>query len=1018
MLPRGSGAEGPVELLEMVSFGMEPQWCGHLFAVCGRHDKAASVVGALGALPGAVDAFAVSAGAPPLDVGWIAVAGTFGLEVCRLSWSLDSVKATGVIFLLGVGSLMFYKLYHFCCTRRPPRPPPHPHSPSPHATATYFPFSLPLTQLDDSETFKGGTTSCEDEDAQDADVSEGSCEHHEGAMGDGVGPAHSARCPGDAWSPPVRQRTQPLHKTHVRPLGHTLNPCCPRGWKRPRHFSMPVHAVSHKGGSGWAVGGVRSVALTPSFSEQGARKSSASLPGTPGRNGCQGAVGCVGKAEMAPAPLVQSWRGTPGSTETLRNRMTARKPQVSSWSITEEPSDGQSNPKVFWEESFDSLGFPDHGNDDSGRNIPREGSFDSTCSDLSLDFSLRESVDTSTMACMEKLQKEIDQLKTNCLIMDEEFETIKCNRNLPGMSNLMKGNIVSEGEGSSIAVVKCSGGDTESVKQQKARACFAGLYSLTTIKNSTSSEMSDSFPPPGGRNSVGSAESLEWDSPLAKSPLREIRESTPLGLDVRVPQGPDVSVESPRVDSFSSQVIIGEDEAAMVSLEWDMEDLVEYPEGGLDECLHGEPSQPPMALDIEFSFGQELGQSPVTDPQLVITSEAGASEGIQDIGCPAADRLQQVESHGSESQMADSVMSASFLSSQVSSLTHSKVSNLEVLPLHWSSEESGYMDWDGRGEGNRSSQWLSPMEQQNSARLWEGSSCAAGSSCTTSELSTPATENFQSDAFSSGEQLVKSVGDRVKVYEYALQEWQGQTRKAQTILKGYAEIPSILGLGHIRRVRGDNYCAVRATIFQTLSQSIAVPSGMETYQKLSSAHGGNCHWLQDWKFPEELPYCKNNVLHGMKVCLEKLDHVASFLAISDDKETTLASLLNGDASLDLHIVEAVKLHMLLCAIELHGQSTSGAEVPLFAILMFARDTSETPKDFMNNHLKEVGHSGGLEQVEMFLLGYTLGVTLQVVRPSMFGTNEFICCYPDWNVGAWPQVSLIAEDDRHYNVLVK
>jgi ubiquitin thioesterase otulin len=54
---------------------------------------------------------------------------------------------------------------------------------------------------------------------------------------------------------------------------------------------------------------------------------------------------------------------------------------------------------------------------------------------------------------------------------------------------------------------------------------------------------------------------------------------------------------------------------------------------------------------------------------------------------------------------------------------------------------------------------------------------------------------------------------------------------------------------------------------------------------------------------------------------------------------------------------------------------------------------------------------------MFLLGYTLEVTLRVIRPAAFGTEDFICSYPDWNEGNWPQVFLIAEDDRHYNVLV-
>ena len=37
-------------------------------------------------------------------------------------------------------------------------------------------------------------------------------------------------------------------------------------------------------------------------------------------------------------------------------------------------------------------------------------------------------------------------------------------------------------------------------------------------------------------------------------------------------------------------------------------------------------------------------------------------------------------------------------------------------------------------------------------------------------------------------------------------------------------------------------------------------------------------------------------------------------------------------------------------------------VPLFAMLLFARDTSSTPRELMANHLNHVGDSGGLEQV--------------------------------------------------------
>jgi hypothetical protein len=187
----------------------------------------------------------------------------------------------------------------------------------------------------------------------------------------------------------------------------------------------------------------------------------------------------------------------------------------------------QSSTSLIRDESYDSLGF--------SKRLPRDGSFDSTFSELSLDFLPESSVDadSGTMLCLEKLQQEIDQLKTNCQMMDEDFETIKCNRNLPGMSSLMKGNASNYNFASSA--LDCNQdtepGLQESLKQEKARACFAGLYSITTIKNSTSSELSDSFSASvqglGGQGSIGSAESLDWDSPkLAASPAKKSQVNT------------------------------------------------------------------------------------------------------------------------------------------------------------------------------------------------------------------------------------------------------------------------------------------------------------------------------------------------------------------------------------------------------------------------------------------------------------------------------------------------------------
>lgn len=66
------------------------------------------------------------------------------------------------------------------------------------------------------------------------------------------------------------------------------------------------------------------------------------------------------------------------------------------------------------------------------------------------------------------------------------------------------------------------------------------------------------------------------------------------------------------------------------------------------------------------------------------------------------------------------------------------------------------------------------------------------------------------------------------------------------------------------------------------------------------------------------------------------------------------------------LYEAVKFLMLSRAIELYDDKEKGKDVPLFCVLLFARDTSNDPGQLLTNHLNQVGHTGGLEQVRCAL----------------------------------------------------
>ncbi|XP_036705190.1 ubiquitin thioesterase otulin isoform X2 [Balaenoptera musculus] len=223
-----------------------------------------------------------------------------------------------------------------------------------------------------------------------------------------------------------------------------------------------------------------------------------------------------------------------------------------------------------------------------------------------------------------------------------------------------------------------------------------------------------------------------------------------------------------------------------------------------------------------------------------------------------------------------------------------------------------------------------------------------------------------------------SVAPEMDIMDYCKKEWRGNTQKATCMKKGYEEVSQ--KFTSIRRVRGDNYCALRATLFQAMSQPAALPS-----------------WLQD---PE----------------LTLWTGLAE-LRTAEARQTACDELFTNEEE-EYSLYEAVKFLMLNRAIELYDDKEKGKEVPFFSVLLFARDTSNDPGQLLRNHLNQVGHTGGLEQVEMFLLAYAVRHAIQVYRLSKYSTEEFVTVYPTDPPGDWPVVTLIAEDDRHYNIPVR
>ncbi|XP_043082608.1 uncharacterized protein LOC122329953 isoform X2 [Puntigrus tetrazona] len=267
-----------------------------------------------------------------------------------------------------------------------------------------------------------------------------------------------------------------------------------------------------------------------------------------------------------------------------------------------------------------------------------------------------------------------------------------------------------------------------------------------------------------------------------------------------------------------------------------------------------------------------------------------------------------------------------------------------------------------------------------------------------------------------------SLSPAVDILAYSEREWKGNTAKSALIRKGYSEMSrSFSGL---RRVRGDNYCALRATLYQVLANSTNMPTWLqdEGLLLLPEKIDAQDHLIGGWVFP---PECKSgsekeSSVERLKCYLDLLKkkwHAAAVCESSEEKHGLCERVFQGGEE-EYGLLEALKFLMLAQAVELHHSMTADQEVPVFCWLLFARDTSENPQTLLANHLSQIGFSGGVEQVEMFLLGYALKHTIQAFRLYMTDTEEFVTHYPDDHKQEWPCVCIVTEDDRHYNVPVR
>ncbi|XP_048669968.1 inactive ubiquitin thioesterase OTULINL isoform X1 [Marmota marmota marmota] len=301
-----------------------------------------------------------------------------------------------------------------------------------------------------------------------------------------------------------------------------------------------------------------------------------------------------------------------------------------------------------------------------------------------------------------------------------------------------------------------------------------------------------------------------------------------------------------------------------------------------------------------------------------------------------------------------------------------------------------------------------------------------------------------------------SVEAEVDLLSYCAREWKGETPRAKLMRKvclftevmedidcqnqeifhsallnpeinqyqwdAYEELFWRHHIKCVRQVKRDNYDALRSVLFQIFSQGLSFPSWMKEKdivklpEKLLFSQG--CNWIQQYSFGPE-KYTGSNVFGKLRKCVELLKmQWTEFSGIKDyHKRGSMCNILFSDVILEHKLYEALKFIMLYQVTEVYEQMKTNKIIPSLFRLLFSRETSSDPLSFMMNHLNSVGDTCGLEQIDMFILGYSLEVKIKVFRLFKFNSRDFAVWYPEEPLREWPEISLLTENDHHYHIPV-
>ncbi|XP_072267968.1 inactive ubiquitin thioesterase OTULINL isoform X2 [Pyxicephalus adspersus] len=268
-----------------------------------------------------------------------------------------------------------------------------------------------------------------------------------------------------------------------------------------------------------------------------------------------------------------------------------------------------------------------------------------------------------------------------------------------------------------------------------------------------------------------------------------------------------------------------------------------------------------------------------------------------------------------------------------------------------------------------------------------------------------------------------SVNAEVDVLSYCSKKWKGEAPNVTYMRKAYETLYWKHHIKTLQHVKQDNYCVLRAVMFQVFSQGIPLPGWMKEKdilklpEKLLYSQG--CNWIQQFSFGHE-KYTGPKVYGKLRSCLEIFKNQwGEFHNCKDQVERNkMCKSVFSDETTENKLYEALKFIMLSLVIDAYENIKSAEQSPRFFHFLFSRDTSSDPLSYMMNHLNAVGDTSGLEQADMCLVGYALEVKIKLFRLDKMNTEDFEIYYPDNYKRDWHEISLMTDDNHYYNIPVK